>query len=389
MSRLGTLVATTLVVIAAGGGYYYYTHQTAADAGKAPAAHKERAVAVEVAKAARQPMPVNLDAVGTVVPISTVSIYSQVDGMITAVHFTDGSEVKEGDILYSLDDQAVRGQIAQAQANLQQYEAQQTYAAKEEERFKNLAEQKFSSEASLDQYVSQAAVAGAQVAAAKAAIEILKVDLDHHTIRAPFSGRIGISNAHVGTVVKADDTSSPLVTLNQMHPIDVSVPIPQRHLAALRAAVLAGPVSVSAQPVGETAAETGKVSTLDNTVDTATGTIGVRARFDNPDEKLWPGRTVGVKIALEVQDDAVTVPAEAVQTGRTGPYVFVVSEGKAKVQPVTVAREVSGLAVIGNGLAGGETVVTVGQLRLNDGMPVEVHPSTPVAGDPARSGPAT
>jgi len=213
----------------------------------------------------------------------------------------------------------------------------------------------------------------------QAIIDTFKVQLTYYTIRSPLDGRVGTIALKTGNAVKAQDTIS-LVTINQIKPIYVSYAVPQRELPGIRAAAGAGTVPVQATVPGDPGAPaTGKIFFFDNQIDPTTGTISLKAIFDNADERLWPGEFVNVSSTLRVEAEAITVPSSAVQVGQNGSYVFVVkADNTVEMRPVTVNRTVGNESVIAKGLNGDERVVTDGQLRLTNGSRVEVRTSDAV-----------
>jgi RND family efflux transporter MFP subunit len=209
------------------------------------------------------------------------------------------------------------------------------------------------------------------VRANESVLENLKVQKSYTVIRAPITGRISAANVKVGNFVRPADTA-PLASINQIAPIYVSVGVPQRVLPDLREAVKEGSALVIATMPGASTSERGKVAMIENTVDAATGMVTLRASMDNGNEVLWPGALVSTKVIVR-NENVVVVPSVAVQRSQTGSFVFAVKDGKAAVQPVTVARTHGGLSVIEKGLGGGETVVTDGQMLLSNGSAVEIR----------------
>lgn len=333
------------------------------------------AVPVTAATFERRPMPVRVDAIGTVQTIASVTLRSRVDSTIEAVHFADGAAVKEGDILFTLDARAVEAQLKQAEAALERDQHQLEFAQREVARTTSLAARDVVSQQNLDTVRTNAAALAATIKSDEATIENLKVQLDYYTVRAPIGGRAGIVTAKAGNLVSARDAQA-LVTINQIKPIYVAFAVPQRFLAEVRAAEAAGPVAVTATAPGFKAPAEGRLTVIDNTVDSATGMIGLRASFDNAEAALWPGTTVTVRMVLRIEPDALVVPATAIQDGPAGTLVFVIGDDrKAVPKPVTVARSLDGMAIVASGLAAGEQVVTDGQLRLITGTPVEIRPA--------------
>jgi membrane fusion protein, multidrug efflux system len=319
---------------------------------------------------AQADVPVQLTGIGTVQSIATVLVRSRLDGQIAKIAFEEGQEVKAGELLFSLDDRALVAQLRQAEATLARDRAQLVRAQQELKRQQDLAQRDYSSRQKLEQSQSDAAAFEATVRASEAAAENARVLLSYATIRSPIDGRTGSIAAKQGNVIKAND--QPLVTITQVRPIYVGFTMPERNLPAIRAALAKGPVSVSAAPPNDAAAtETGTLTFIDNQVDTATGTIALKATFDNARNALWPGQFVQVTVTLGIQQNATVVPSAAIQTGQSGLYVFVVKpDSTAEVRPVTVDRSQGSVSVVSSGLAPGEQVVLEGQLRLATGTRV-------------------
>ena len=347
-------------------------------AAEAPAQQQrpQAAVPVVVAPAARQSIPFQLSAIGNVQSIATVAVKSRVDGQVSEVKVADGQEVMAGDVLFVLDTRAVEAQLKQLQANLAHDRALLANAQHDVDRYKPLLQKRDVSQQAYDLAVATSASLEATVVADQAAIQNLQVQITYYTIRAPMDGRLGFVSLKAGNDVKAQDTVI-MVTINQMKPIYVTYAVPQRELPGIRAAIAKGTVPVSVKvpndPGGEIA---GRLDFIDNQVDAGTGTIQLKAVFGNRDERLWPGTFVNVQMTLGVQENAIVIPAAAIQVGQNGSYVFVVkADNTAEIRPLTVSRTVEGLAVVEKGLAEGERVVTDGQLRLNNGSRVDIRTS--------------
>jgi multidrug efflux system membrane fusion protein len=328
-------------------------------------------------------VPVELDAIGTVTPVADVAVKSQIEGAIAEVHFREGQEVKPGDPLFTLDPRSFEAALAQAQANLARDRAQAERSRVDAERQTKLFAEGVASKQVLDTVRTQANVDAGAVRAGEAAVRKAELDLEHTRIAAPIGGRVGSLLVHEGDVVKADDTE--LVTLNQIAPIDVRFTVPEQQLPAVQGALAAGPVPVTAHPGGSAEPpETGQVVFVDNAVDRTTGTIALKARFENAQRHLWPGQYVDVVMRIGTRADAVVVPEQAVQAGQDGALVFVVGAGdKAEVRKVRVDLTHRGQTVIAEGVAPGERVVVDGQLRLSPGAAVTVDEAPArVAGQP-------
>jgi RND family efflux transporter MFP subunit len=337
---------------------------------------RPRTVSVELAKAERKSMPVDVDANGTVTPISSVALKSRLETTIVAVHFEDGAKVNEGDLLFTLDSRQIDAQIEQAEGVLARDQAQLEGAQRDLRRFTDLVGKGATTQVNVDNARTQSDILAGSIKANQAALDNLKVQKSYTMIRAPFSGRISVANVKVGNFVRPADTT-PLAVINQMAPVYVTFAVPQRVLVDLRESMAKGVSSVTATIPGHQRSETGRVAMVENTVDATTGMVTVRGIMDNKNETLWPGTLVATKLVIR-NEDSIVVPTVAVQRSQSGNFVFVVKDGVAKVQPVKVDRTSQGISVISEGLAGDETVVVDGQLLLSDGSRVE--PRTKKAG---------
>ena len=329
---------------------------------------RPRLVSVELAKAERKSVPVDVDANGIVTPISSVALKSRLETTIIAVHFEDGARVNQGDLLFTLDSRQIDAQIEQAEGVLARDKAQLEGARRDLRRFNELVAKGATTQVNVDNAKTQSDILTGTIKAAQAALDNLRVQKSFTTIRAPFSGRISAANVKVGNFVRPADTT-PLATINQMAPVYVTFAVPQRVLVDLREAMAREESSVTATIPGHQRSESGKVAMVENTVDATTGMVTVRGIMNNESETLWPGTLVTTKLIIRTED-AIVVPTEAVQRSQSGNFVFVVKDGVAKVKPVTVDRTSQGISVISEGLAGGESVVVDGQLLLSDGTRV-------------------
>lgn len=344
-----------------------------------------RTVPVLMSSAVQKPMPVRFDTIGVVQPMASVVLRSRVESQVTEVLVADGATVKEGDVIVRLDQRTIEAQIKQAEAQISRSQAQLEQAQRDVRRFEQLIANDAGSRVNLDNSRTQMATLQAQIIADQAALENLKVQLGFYTIRAPISGRIGVVGVKPGNIAKTADTATPFATLIQTSPIYVAFAVPQKLLTDLRSAMMDGTAVVTATPQGATKSATGKIAVIDNSVDNASGTITLRAVFDNESELLWPGALCNVRVTLRTEPNAVVVPREAVQTGQNGNFVFVVQDGVAKVRPVTVDRAIDNESVILSGVKAGDSIVTDGQLLLTDGVRVEQKGGAPApAGQPAK-----
>ena len=339
------------------------------DGASAQGPQRARVISVELAKAQRKPVPVDVDAIGTVTPISSVALKSRVETTIVSVHFEDGAKVNQGDLLFTLDARQIDAQIEQAEGMLARDQAQLEGAQRDVRRYSDLIGKGATTQVNLDNAKTQADILIGTIKADQSALDNLKVQKSYTTIRAPFSGRISAANVKVGNFVRPADTA-PLAVINQMAPVYVTFAIPQRVLVDLREAMAVGESSVVATIPGHQQSEQGKVAMVENSVDSTTGMVTVRGIMNNERETLWPGILVATKLIIRTEN-SVVVPTVAVQRSQSGNYVFVVRDGVAKVQPVKVDRTFQGTSVIAEGLAGEENVVIDGQLLLSDGSRVE------------------
>jgi len=329
---------------------------------------RARVISVALAKAERKPVPVDVDSIGTVTPISSVALKSRVETTIVSVHFQDGARVNEGDLLFTLDARQIDAQIEQAEGMLAKDQAQLEGAQRDHRRFSDLIGKGATTQVNLDNAKTQADILIGTIKADQSALDNLKVQKSFTTIRAPFSGRISAANVKVGNFVRPADLA-PLAVINQMAPVYVTFAIPQRVLVDLRDAMASGGSRVIATIPGHARSEDGKVAMVENSVDSTTGMVTVRGIMQNENETLWPGILVNTKLVIRTED-AVTVPTAAVQRSQSGNYVFIVQDGKAHVQPVNVSRTFQGISVVTTGLSGGEDVIVDGQLLLSEGTPV-------------------
>jgi len=381
MKRL--LFAALLVVIVGGlyslRGYVFVPGDNRAG-GRPPAGQSVIADVATVTEA-----PIQITAIGSVQAIAVAMIKSRVDGEIARVNFEEGQEVKEGDLLFTLDDRAARAALQQAEATLERDKAQLERYRLEVTRQSGLATRGVATAQKLEDTMTNEAVYEATVRASEAAVETARVNLAYTVIKAPITGRTGSVALKRGNVVKAVDTTPvvmPLVTITQLRPIYVTFTVPERYLADLRAAQAAGrlPVNV-AIPDQPRSPITGALTFFDNQVDAATGTITLKATFANDDTRLWPGQFVNVTLTLGVEPNAVVAPNAAIQIGQNGPYGFVIKENATvELRLVRTSRVVGNRTVIAEGLAAGERLVVDGQLRLANGSRVNVQRTeTPAA----------
>lgn len=329
------------------------------------------AIPVSVAKVVRRDTPVILAATGTVEPLQTAAVQSQVDGIITRVAFREGQEVAAGQVLFEIDPRSYRASLDGAEATLAKDLAQLAQAERDYARFSDLGAKNYVTTQQVDQ--ASVAVSGlrATVRADSADLARARLNLGFASVRAPIAGRAGAVLLREGNLARAN-SPTPLVVINQLAPIQARFALPATDLPRLRAK--AGmTLPVTALAVGDSGTPSvGNLTFVDNAVDTMTGTITLKALFPNRDHRLWPGSLVRAQLQIDVERGALVVPLSAVLTGQQGSSVFVVDSGhQAHNVPVTVLRTTDSLAVLAGGVQAGQTVVTDGQIRLTDGTLVE------------------
>ncbi len=360
-----------LAALGAGGVWYAQKSGGEPQTAKAAAPPASRAIPVVTKLVELRAVPDRIGTIGSVQPIAAIAIKARVDTVVETVHFIEGQEVKAGDPLFTLDARALDAQLRQAQANLERDRANLEKAKGDVRRYGELVRTNAISRTQYDAAVAVADALEGTIKADLAAIEAAKVSLSFTRITAPMDGRTGTANAKTGTMVRAAD-ASPLVTLTQLRPINVSFSVPERHLPTIRRAMAEGVLKVTAGLPGSTQAPAeGTLSFVDSQVDQQTGTILVKGEFPNADTRLWPGQFVDTVLTLRVDPQALTVPDEAVQTGQQGRFVYAVkADDTVEVRPVTVTRSQDGVTVLGGGVAAGDRVVVDGQSRLYPGAKV-------------------
>ena len=395
---------------------------------------KRPPVPVAVAPVERKTVPLLVQAIGTVEAYQVVAVRAQVGGELMRVHITEGQEVKKGDLLFTIDPRTYeaalanaqatqakdQGQVAQARAVLQRDtarvsqtraalardQAQAKNAEVSQRRYSDLLKRELISQEQYDQVRTTAEALAATVrsdeadvasaeetvradeAAVRSAEQIVRADaalvdnarlqLGYTTIRSPIDGRAGSLQLNQGNIVRASGTNdSTLLTINQILPVYVSFTVPQQQLPQIKRYMAAGQLSVDAVASGEPKPERGTVTFIDNAVDQTTGTIRLKATFANTDKRLWPGQFINVSMTLAVENDVLVIPAQALQTGQQGPFVFVVKPDQTvDTRRVAVNRTQGSETILTSGVEAGESVVTDGQPRLVQGAKVEVRTAT-------------
>ncbi|MFZ1640045.1 MAG: efflux RND transporter periplasmic adaptor subunit [Candidatus Contendobacter sp.] len=368
-NSLKIILAT--VVLALGGAAVYRLYPWS-EAVPGQSARAAPSAPVTVARAAIQDVPLVLEIVGRAEAYDSVTLKARVDGQVAALPFVEGQTVAAGEVLARLDPADFDARLRLAEANLARDQAQLAKARLDVDRYLSLKNRAFVSEQQVAEARANADALAATVRADQAAIESARLQRSYATIQAPFAGVVGARLVSPGATVKANDTA--LAVLNRVRPLYVSFAVPERYLPRLRVALRTGGLPVTVAVPGDGGRRfPGEARFLDNAVDPTTGAIQMKATIANDAEALTPGQFLNVSLTLEVIAGAVTVPTEAVQQGPGGSFVFVVKpDGTVEARPVVVTLRQGEMAVIGQGLRDGETVVTDGQLRLSPGAKVQV-----------------
>jgi membrane fusion protein, multidrug efflux system len=385
--KTGRILAFGVLALAAGGGWYYWTHLAATNPdsprprGRRAARTSDAPVAVTVAPVKVEIVPVFREGIGNVQAFALVTVRSQIDGLLTAIEFREGQEVRKGDVLARIDPASLRAQLDQAQAKKAQDAANLANARLDLERYQRLAATNAGPRQQADQQKAVVAQLEAQVRADEAAISSATTNLAYTVIASPIDGRAGLRQVDAGNIIRASDAAG-LVTIARITPISALFTLPQRDLQAVSAALARGEVPVEALDTdGRTVLATGSLQVVDNQVDMTTGTIKLKALFPNEDRKLWPGQFVNVRVKVADLVGARTVPTPALRRGPSGSFVYVVGPDEtALVKPVTVTMQDETRAVIRTGLEPGDRVITAGFPRLSEGKKVDAAPE-PTAGE--------
>ncbi|EPJ9040624.1 MdtA/MuxA family multidrug efflux RND transporter periplasmic adaptor subunit [Serratia ureilytica] len=385
MPRL--LVAAILVIVAVFAWRYFNAAQP--PAGTAPGAQQAGGKAgagraaggrrgapmspVQAATATQQTVPRYLSGLGTATAANTVTVTSRVDGQLMAIHFTEGQQVKAGDLLAEIDPRPFQVQLTQAQGQLAKDQATLANARRDLARYQQLVKTNLVSRQELDTQASLVQQTEGAIKADQGAVDSAKLQITYSRITAPIDGRVGLKLVDVGNYVTSGSTTG-LVVITQTHPIDVVFTLPEGNIADLLKAQKAGPVSVEAwERTNQNKLTTGSLLSLDNQIDTATGTIKLKARFANEDDALFPNQFVNARLQVDTLHDAVVIPTAALQMGNEGNFVWTLSEdNKVSKHRVTAGVQDSRQVVISAGLNAGDRVVTDGIDRLTEGMQVEV-----------------
>ncbi|MBY0266690.1 MAG: efflux RND transporter periplasmic adaptor subunit [Burkholderiales bacterium] len=387
MKRLVMVLLFAVIGAAVAGGYWYWQKPAAGDgAGKSEKAKgkgKGRGgpLTVSAVQAVAKPMPVLIDAVGTVEPEQSVQVRAQVSGVLQAVQFKEGDKVKAGQLLFQIDPRTFQAQYNQALAALARDKAQLENAKAQQQRLEPLLKREFITRQEYDVAVTSTKSLEATLQASQAQVEQARIQLDFARITAPISGRTGQLSVKPGNLVGASGGGVPLVTINSTDPVLVSFSIPERQLEDIRRFQNEKGMRIEILPdrAGAPVA-TGKLVFVDNTVTPQTGTVLLKTRVDNSKEAIWPGQFVNVRVVLTVEPEAVVVPEVAVQPGQDGPFVYLIgAEDKVEIRTVKVSRQIGSEVVIASGVSAGDRIITDIPQALRPGSTVKVA-------DPAADG---
>jgi multidrug efflux system membrane fusion protein len=331
------------------------------------------AVPVTTAQVVEKDVPVLIQTTGTADAYAVVNVTSRVDGQLVKVHFKEGQEVKKGELLFTIDDRPFVVALDAAESNLQKDRVRLDKANRDALRNGELAKKDYITRDQYEQALTDAQALKATVAADKAAVENARLNLSYCTIAAPIDARAGSLRIDSGNLVKANDTR-PLVVLQQIRPMFVKFSIPEQYLSQIRSQMAKGPLVVTVSVPGSDAlVRRGRLAFMENSVDIATGTIALKAVFDNTDSGLWPGQFLNVVLVLGHRPKALVIPTQAIQKGQQGASVFVVdSHLRVSVRQIEPGLQYDGSTVVEKGLKAGETVVVDGQIRLFPGAKVAV-----------------
>ncbi|HEX7921650.1 MAG TPA: efflux RND transporter periplasmic adaptor subunit [Bradyrhizobium sp.] len=376
-SKTFKIACAGLVAAVAIGAGAYVAHRPDGAMDHAPAATQSAAVTpvvpVTAAKVLQHDVPIVLEGLGTVTPINTATIRTQVQGTLDSVDFVEGKQVKRGDVLARIDPRVYEAQVDQAEAALARDEASLKNARTNLARTQPLANRGFATQQLLDTQDSQVTQGEGTVALDKAALEAAQTQLSFATITAPFDGVTGIRRIDPGNIVHPTDTNG-LVVLTQLQPIAVIFTLPSGEIPGVRQALASGDASVDVYDAqNKRKLDHGSLMLINNQVDSTTGTVQLKASFPNAGNTLWPGSFVNVHLTIAVRHDALTVPLTAVRQGPDGGFAYVVGANNVvSIHNVTTGQSRDGQVLIEQGLAANETVVTAGQYRLNPGTKVEI-----------------
>lgn len=395
MKRLIMVLVFAAISAAVAGGYWYWQQSSGPGAssgekgkGKGAKGGRGGPLTVKAVRAVTKPMPVMIEAVGTVEPEQSVQVRAQVSGVLQNIAFKEGDKVKAGQLLFQIDPRTFQSQYNQAIAALARDRAQLENARAQQQRLEPLLKREFITQQEYDVAVTSAKSLEATVQSGQAMVEQAKIQLDYSKIVAPISGRTGQLAVRAGNLVSASGGGVPLVTINSTDPILVGFSIPERQLEGIRRYQNEKDMRIEILPDRAGAAvATGKLVFVDNTVTPQTGTVLLKTRVENSKELIWPGQFVNVRVVLTVEPEAVVVPEVAVQPGQDGPFVYLIgAEDKVEIRPVKVSRQLGNEIVIASGIAAGDQVITEIPQALRPGATVRVDDTAAEGGKPKGKG---
>ena len=382
MSKSRTTTWVALIAVVAGAGYYGWQRHSAKEAAAEAAAQKKApAIGVTIGMVEKSDFPVYLTGLGTVQGFNTVLVRTRVDGQIDKIAFKEGQTVKQGDLLVEIDPRPYQAALDQAKAKKAQDEANLANANLDLQRYTQLGE--FATKQQTDTQRSTVQQLTAQIAADKAAIDNAQTQLDYTAVTSPISGVVGLRQVDIGNIVNASAQTG-IVTVAQVEPIAVIFTAPEEQLPAIMAAQAVQPLRVIAITTdGKKPLAEGTLAVINNQVDTTSGTIRLKAVFQNKDHALWPGQSVSTRLLVRTLKDATVVPDDAVQHSTDGLYAYSVNQdNKAVLNKIKVSQSIDGRSVVDEGLSPGQRVITAGQYKVSPGTLVT---STMASSDPAQS----
>jgi multidrug efflux system membrane fusion protein len=368
------VLAGLSILIAVSGGYVRWQHRATASPAAATASSPSPVIPVSVAAAERRDVPIYLTGLGTVQAFNTVTVKTRVDGELVKVAFTEGQDVKAGDLLAQIDPRPFQAAYDQAVAKKVQDKANLANAKLDLQRFSDLATRNFAPKQQVDTQRAMVAQLKAQIRGDQAAINSAQTQLDYTTITSPLTGRTGIRLVDQGNIVHATDATG-LVVVTQLQPISVIFTLPESDLASVQSALKSGPVRIFAMDRdSDRQLAEGTLAVLDNQINQTTGTMRIKGTFPNKDGALWPGEFLNIRLLARTAPNVVTVPSSALQRGPNGYYAYVVkTDSTVETRSLKVGQISEGAAIVDDGVAAGDKVVTAGQYRLQPGARVEVN----------------
>lgn len=390
MKRLIMVLVFAVIAAAVAGGYWYWQQSSGDGAssgekskGKGAKGGRGGPLTVKAVRAVTKPMPVLIEAVGTVEPEQSVQIRAQVSGVLQNISFKEGDKVKAGQLLFQIDPRTFQSQYNQAIAALARDRAQLENAKAQQQRLEPLLKREFITQQEYDVAVTSAKSLEATVQSGQAMVEQARIQFDYSRIVAPISGRTGQLAVRAGNLVSASGGGVPLVTINSTDPILVGFSIPERQLEDIRRYQNEKDMRIEILPDrAGGAVATGKLVFVDNTVTPQTGTVLLKTRVENAKELIWPGQFVNLRVVLTVELEAVVVPEVAVQPGQDGPFVYLIGkEDKVEIRPVKVSRQLGGEIVIASGIVSGDQVITEIPQALRPGSTVKIDDAAADSGE--------